>query len=229
MTNEHSLEIGMQELYEAMNLFNILLVAHIVCGGISLILGLFVLILRKGDYRHQIIGKFFFYCMLLAALIALPMSCLHPNYFLFIVAVFTSYMLLSGVRYLRIKDLNDVKLVDWMLSSAMFCFGVVFIVMGSAFLLKSNLFGVVLLVFGFISLIFVYQDYVNFKGKSSVQNFWLITHIQRMTVSYIASATAFLVVNNTYLPGILAWLFPTILLTPIIVVWSRRRAIKMNG
>jgi hypothetical protein len=47
-----------------------------------------------------------------------------------------------------------------------------------------------------------------------------------MTGSYIASSTAFLVVNNTILPGIIAWLIPTVLLVPLIIMWSRKNEIK---
>jgi hypothetical protein len=69
---------------------------------------------------------------------------------------------------------------------------------------------------------FALQDFKNFRNKSKVKNFWLTTHIQRMTGSYIASATAFLVVNNTILLGVISWLLPTAILTPLIVIWVRK-------
>jgi hypothetical protein len=43
-----------------------------------------------------------------------------------------------------------------------------------------------------------------------------------MLGSYIASVTAFLVVNNTILPPMIAWLLPTAAVTPLIVTWSRK-------
>lgn len=208
-----------------MPIFNLLLIIHIICGGASLLLGLFILISRKGDKRHKLIGRIYFYSMLTASFLALPMSYLHPSYFLFIIGIFTSYMLLTGKRYLKKKSIKDVKPIDWLLTITMLIFGIGFIGLGVSNLIQSNFFGIVLVVFGGISMLFVYQDYLNYKGRASVKNFWLTTHIQRMTGSYIASATAFLVVNNTVLPGVIAWLLPTILVVPLIIIWSRRNGI----
>ena len=211
-----------------MSVFKILLIIHIVSGGASLLLGLLLLLLPKGDKRHRFIGKIYFFSMLTAALIALPMSYMHSNYFLFIIAVFTSFMLVTGKRYLKKKALEDVKPIDWILTAIMLVFGAAFIGFGFYNIIRANYFGIVLMVFGGISMLYVYQDYINFKGKSSVKNYWLTTHIQRMTGSYIASATAFLVVNNKILPDIIAWLLPTFLLVPLIVKWSRKHEIKRS-
>jgi len=209
-----------------MTIFEIFLTIHVVCGGASLLLGLYILLAKKGTQRHKLVGNIYFYSMLLAALLALAMSYLHPSYFLFIIGVFTSYMLITGKRYLKKKKTDDVTPVDWLLIFLMLIFGAAFIVLGSYKILHSEYFGIVLLVFGSISLLFVYQDYINFKGRSRIKNFWLTTHIQRMIGSYIASVTAFLVVNNTILPGIIAWLLPTFLFVPLIIKWSRKHELK---
>jgi hypothetical protein len=137
-------------------------------------------------------------------------------------------MLLTGRRYLKKKKQEDVTTMDWLLTYTMLVFGSAFIIFGTYNLVKANYFGIVLLVFGSLSLLFVYQDYLNFKNKSTVKNFWLTTHIQRMIGSYIASVTAFLVVNNTILPGVIAWLLPTLLLVPFIIKWSRKHEIKLG-
>ncbi len=205
-----------------MSLFKILLALHIAGGAVSLLLGLYVLLAKKGGKSHILIGKIYFTAMLVSALVALPLSYLHPNYFLFIIGVFTSYMLLTGRRAVNKKTVQDVHFADWLLSLLMLFFGLGFIGYGIYNLYYENSFGTVMLVFGFISLFFVFQDYINFKGKSLIKNNWLTTHIQRMTASYIASVTAFLVVNNTILPGILAWLLPTISFTPLIFIWTKK-------
>lgn len=205
-----------------MNFFNLLLTIHIICGSISLALGLYVLVFRKGNKNHRRIGNVYFYAMLTASVVALPMSYIHPNYFLFIIGVFTSYMLLTGKRYLKNKTTADVRPLDWLLSCIMLVFGFGFIFFGAYNVIKNNSFGVVFLVFGVISLLFVYQDWINLKGKSKVRNAYLTTHLQRMIGSYIASVTAFLVVNNTVLPAIVAWLLPTAFLVPLIVAWTKK-------
>lgn len=205
-----------------MSIFKILLFTHILCGALSLLLGMFVLVLKKGNQLHKRIGNIYFYALLLASLVALPMSYLHPSYFLFVIAVFTSYMLLTGKRYINKSINNKVTTADWILTVTMFLFGIAFMAFGIFNLVKQNYFGTVLLVFGGISLLFVYQDFINFTGKSSAKNYWLTTHLQRMIGSYVASVTAFLVVNNTILSGMAAWLLPTLLIVPLIVKWTRK-------
>ncbi|MES2616580.1 MAG: hypothetical protein V4613_01795 [Bacteroidota bacterium] len=209
-----------------MTLFNILLILHIIGGSCSLLLGLYILLTKKGNAIHKRIGKIYYYSMLSAAVLALLLSYLHPSFFLFIIGIFTAYMLITGKRYLNKKQQDAISIIDWFITCIMLIFGLAFISLGSYYIIKSSALGWVLIVFGGISLIFVYQDYINFKGRSNIKNYWQTTHIQRMMGSYIASATAFLVVNNTYLPGLIAWLLPTALLVPLIIRWSRVYGVK---
>ena len=212
-----------------MDLFKILLIIHIVCGSTSLLLGLFIMLLKKGDRKHTRLGNMYFFSLLTAAAVSLPMSYLHPNYFLFIIGVFTAYMLLTGRNYLKKKSIADVKTIDWVLTFTMLIFGTAFIGFGFYNIIRSNYFGTVFLVFGGFGILFVYQDYLNYRGKSNIKNYWLTTHFQRMIGSYIASVTAFLVVNNTVLPGVVAWLLPSLLMVPLIIKWTRKYKIEING
>ena len=209
-----------------MDLFKFLLILHIAGGAVSLVTGSIVIILKKGNRIHKLIGSIYFYSLLLAAVVSFPMSYLHSSLFLFIIGVFTSYMLLTGKLYLIKKSIEDVKPRDWLLAFFMLIFGIAFLGMGTTNILNGVYFGVVLVVFGLISLLFVLQDWANFTGRSRVKNYWLTTHLQRMVGSYIASATAFLVVNNNVLPPIIAWLLPTIILSPLIGIWTKKYLIK---
>ncbi|MFT5963987.1 MAG: putative membrane protein [Flavobacterium sp.] len=211
-----------------MTLFNFLLIIHIFLGGTGLLLGIFAMFSKKGDKRHKLIGNIYYCSMLGTGLIAMILSYLHPSQFLFIIAVFTLYMILTGKRYLKKKKISDVKKIDWLLTLTMFIFGTAFIGLGANGIVKNNYFGIVLVVFGGLSLLFVYQDYRNFKGQSSIKNFWLTTHLQRMVGSFIAAFTAFIVVNNTFLPEIVAWLLPTFALVPLIIIWRRKYQIKID-
>jgi uncharacterized membrane protein len=208
-----------------MTLFKILLCIHIISGGISLLLGFIILCLKKGNKRHKLLGNFYFYALLTASFFAIPMSYLHPNYFLFIISVFTIYMLLTGKRYLQKKVLSNVTTTDWILTILIAIFGTIFIGLGILHIIKSNVFGIVFIVFGLICYLFVYQDYTIFTGKSTIKNFYLITHLQRFIGSYIGSTTAFLVVNNKVLPSYIAWLLPTIVIVPLIIKWSKKHKI----
>ncbi len=208
-----------------MNIFKLFLVIHIIAGTIGLIAGTVNIIRKKGDKPHRLVGNLFFYNMLAVAVSAFVLSIIHSNYFLFIVGVFTFYMVASGQRYLFLKIVlgkPKPQIIDWAIALFMLLFGLAFIVFGILNLIKSNSFAIVFFVFGFIGLRFVWADYNNFKGNNLNKNFTTTAHIQRMCGAYIASLTAFLVVNNTLLPNYIAWLLPSALVTPLIFKWVKK-------
>lgn len=104
--------------------------------------------------------------------------------------------------------------------------GILFIAFGSYHLFHKQIFGIVFLVFGLLGLRIVKTDFSAFRGKLDIQNTWLIIHIQRMIGAYIAALTAFLVVNNKILPGYIAWLLPTVILLPLIIIWTKKYTVK---
>lgn len=211
-------------------IFTILLVIHIICGSIGLFTGTLNLIRKKGDKPHRLVGKFFFYSMLINAIAGFCMSIMHNNQFLLIIAVFTLYLCGTGQRYLSLKGLDNgekPKIIDWILTMGMILFALFFITFGIFQLYYNNSFGIVMIVFGSISFRLISQDILIYKGKIESKNFWLLLHLQRMMATYIAALTAFLVVNNTILPGIIAWLLPTVIIVPIIISWTRKYKVKL--
>ncbi len=205
--------------------FTILLIIHVISGSVALLFGSITIFRKKGDKMHKKTGDFFRIGMLVSGCAGLIMSVLHPNFFLFIIGVFTLYMVLTGQRalhFMKTKQPVIPHFYDWFVGITMFLFSIVFWIYGSFLLYSGGSFGVVLLVFGFISSTMVYKDYSLLKNKNSTANSWLLLHIQRITGAYIASTTAFLVVNNTFLPAVVAWLLPTILVTPLIFIWVKK-------
>jgi uncharacterized membrane protein len=213
-------------------IFKVFLTLHIVGGSFGLLTGLLNIIRQKGDKNHKLIGKIFFVSMLMAGTSSLVLSYLHPNYFLFMVGVFTLYMVSSGQRYLKHKqqDKLDSKLIDWIITIFMLLAGLLFVGIGILTIIKSNLFGLVFTTFGGLGLLFVQQDFRNYNDKATIKNYWLIGHLQRMTGGFIAALTAFLVVNAKYfpeqIPSFVYWLLPTIILTPLIIKWSGKYKVE---
>jgi len=202
--------------------FKILLWLHIAAGTIGLCSGTVVMLLPKGNAKHRNIGKIFFYGMFAAGGLSLLLAMLHANRFLFIIGIFTLYMTISGKQYIRFRDGNaQPNSSNWFLTAVMLLFGITFLFLGVALLTKDS-FGWVYLSFGVISLRFVLQDWANFRGKNASKPFGLLGHLQRMTGAYISSLTAFLVVNVRFLPALVVWLLPTIVVTPLIFIWSRK-------
>lgn len=201
---------------------NFLLWIHIAGGTLGLAFGFFQLVATKGNQRHQQLGKWYFTTLLVSAMSAWVLSLLRPNYFLTWVALLTAFMLVTGKWALHAQQNRKVLVFKWIMTACILLMGAMLVSFGLfEWAMRQNTFGVVILVFGVLSFLFGFQDYVWLRTKRQGQNQKI--HLQRMTGSYIAALTAFLVVNNTILPGILAWLLPTLLLTPLIIYWSKRR------
>ncbi len=218
-----------------MNLFQLFLMLHIAGGTAGLVTGTINLVRKKGDKNHKLVGKIFTYGMLIAGVSSLVLSVLHPSYFLFIVGVFTIYLVGTGNRYIYLKMLGvnqQPSLLDWAITIGMLITAVLFIVTGVIHLVNQNNFGIVLLIFGILALRFTKTDIENYRGKARVKNYWLLVHLQRLTGAYIAAITAFLVVNAKYapveLPPVLVWLLPTAILLPLIIMWSKRYKIEVK-
>jgi len=214
-------------------LFKIFLFIHITAGATGLLSGTINLFRKKGDKKHKFIGNVFSYAMLTAGFSSLMLAIMHPNYFLFIVGMFTIYLTGTGKRYIHFKMLGEntkPTYIDWALTIMMLLTGSVFLILGLKQIFLEHYFGLVLVVFGFFSLRLVRCDFLNYNGKARAKNFWLLAHIQRMTGGYIAALTAFLVVNSNnipiQLPGVFVWLVPTIIFVPFIVKWSKKYEVK---
>ncbi|MBK8845503.1 MAG: DUF2306 domain-containing protein [Bacteroidetes bacterium] len=135
-------------------IFKVFLLLHIVGGSVGLLSGMLNIIRPKGDKNHKLIGKIFFISMLTAGTSSLVLSCLHPNYFLFMVGVFTLYMVGSGQRYLKHKQQDKLgsKQIEWTITILMLLAGLLFIGIGVLTIIKSNLFGLVFMTFGSLGL-----------------------------------------------------------------------------
>jgi uncharacterized membrane protein len=213
-------------------LFKILLAFHILGGTVGLTCGLINIVRKKGDKTHKLVGKGFLYGMLTAGFMSFALAILHPNAFLFMVGILTIFLVGTGQRYLSLKNLGNGQkplFIDWALTIMMLVTGIAFVGIGINNVVKGNNFGIVFIAFGGLGLRNVKSDFNYYRGIIDFKNYWLLQHISRMSGGFIASVTAVLVVNGKYfafIPDILLWLLPTILIVPLIVYWSRKRAIK---
>lgn len=211
-------------------LFKIVLPIHIVVGYLSFFIGLIIIFLRKGDKRHQKLGKAFYWLMFVAVTSAIYMSIQHWNPFLLMLGPFTFYALYMGKRFLKwkMKDISTaVTTIDWLVYLVFTANTVAMLAIG---VFSSSPMKTVILVFGILCIPDVYKDFRRFTGRrlSTDKKEWLREHIGRMTGAFIAGTTAFLVNNPgflaNYVPVVLIWLGPTILLVPMIIRWQRKYA-----
>lgn len=213
-----------------------LLYLHIAAGTLALITGPLSMANRKGSRQHRKTGKLFFAAMMVVSVTAVfvAASPVKSDPFLLIVGVFSAYLVLTGYRILYLKDLSKghkAPQLDWGISTVMLVFSIYFIYSGITGIMKdrSGSNDIVSIVFGSIALLLVIKDLRNYTAGPIDKDFWLYDHITRMIAGNIAAFTAFLVVNNTVLPPVVAWLAPTVIGTCIISYNIRKYKMKARG
>jgi uncharacterized membrane protein len=209
--------------------FNLLLFLHILGGSIGLVCGLLIFILKKGTRRHANLGKLFIVGMLLTGISSQLMAVIHPNSFLFLVGVFTLYQVGTGARAIYTKSYRAHHSIDRFLQFGMVIAGLGLVFLGIKRLLVGDFFGIVFVVFAGIGLLMALQD-LRSTATPHNKKAYLRKHLQRLGGGFIASATAFLVVNIRELPDWLPvwalWLLPTILISPLIFYYSKKHTTK---
>jgi uncharacterized membrane protein len=201
-------------------LYQPLLYTHIFSGMSALLAGTGALVTTKGGKTHRASGKVFFWAMLLVSFTALCISIFKSNDFLLALAVFTFYMNYTGYRTLKNRS-GKFAWYDWV------AFGVsVFAAILMAYLNK-----IVLWVFGAILLWLLFSDLrVQLRTDEKIREAAkrrVLNHLGRMTGTFIATFTAFVVVNINFVkPVWLLWLLPTFVGVPFIIVqlkiWKKK-------
>jgi uncharacterized membrane protein len=209
--------------------FTIFIAIHAVSGMIALVAGTISVIAKKGGKVHKKSGKVFFYGMMLAGGSGIVASVLpgHYNPFLFVVGLFSIYLVLSGYRALNFTKVRTTAQLrpDIILAWTMIVVAVLMVLFGSYVLIKIDSIGIVLLVFGVIAFLNGYNDLKAFKDLKTLRKKAIRLHIGKISGGYIAAFTAFLV-TNAILPSLLSWLLPTVFGIVFITYWLRKTRIK---
>lgn len=205
----------------------ILIYIHAFFGGIGLITGIGSIIVKKGSLIHKRMGKLFSIGMISSSLISIPISWMpnHENLFLFLIGMFTIYMVLVGNRALRFKRKVEANWIDNTISGSMFLFSVVMIAVGFYSLFNDASISVLYLFFGGFGLFFTIKDFLFYKNANRPKNAWLVAHLGKMIGALIASITAF-IIAGLGIGNLISWLLPTILGTFYIIYWKRKMAPK---
>ncbi len=204
-----------------------LLYLHILGGTISLILGLVPIISKKGGMLHKTTGRIFGIAMLTATFSGVVLAVIKPEQTLFLVGLFSSYLVIAGILPLRLmgpQQLNTIKkalilpTLGIMLAVAMLLFAVYHLIQGNAE-------GIVVGVFGLGLLTSALADYKWISRFTETTRSQLISiHVGRIVGAYIASCTAFLVVNQPIPVPLVNWFIANLVFVPVIVYWQRKLA-----
>lgn len=200
-----------------------LLLVHILAGVTALVVAPVAMVTAKGGPAHRRWGKVYFWMMAVVAVTALPLGLWRPNYFLMLVAVFSFYFAFRGYRVLLRKHPergDGARALDWSAAVATFLASAALIGLG---LLKPSPLWVrlapVAIVFGIGGVVAAGVDMVRFVRPPTERMAWWFSHMAGMLGSYIATVSAFSVVNFDFLPTVARWLWPSVVGTPLIVLW----------
>ncbi|HVU59180.1 MAG TPA: hypothetical protein VHD83_29160 [Puia sp.] len=197
----------------------IILILHVLGGFTALLTGALAMLSRKGGPIHRLNGKIYFGGMTAVFISAVILSIAHHIPFLLMVGFFSYYMVVRGYRALYLKKLGRGQragALDWaiILSAAGFIFYLV--IWGILRAMAGNGFGYVGMVFGGLGSSFLISDIRKFLRPPTEKMHWWFTHIAGMCGGYIATVTAFVVVNVHLNPGWITWLLPTAIGGPMI-------------
>jgi len=204
--------------------YTILLIIHIVGGSLALLSAAGAVSTKIFDISHTWhvrSGRLFFIGMTMVFLTTLPMTLIRPNLFLFLIGIFSFYLAWTGWRRAKnrsgIPGKQDVAAVIIMGAT-----GLVMLGWGGWLIYSGDGNGITLMVFGGIGGLLSFREFRQFrkgpvKGKARIR-----AHLVSMMAATIAAVTAFLVVNVETDPVWVAWLLPTVIITPIIFWMSRK-------
>ena len=199
----------------------ILLSIHILAGSVALVSAALALSTEKGKKFHVLIGKAYFWSMVIIFLTALPMSIITGNVFLFLIAIFSFYLAFSGMRFAKNRTGVPTR-VDLIAVNFMFLSGVGMWILAIIFFIDNDSQFITLIVFGFLALFLGYGDFQTFKNQTAIGKERIAKHLTNMMGATIAVVTAVLVVNPPTNPEWVWWILPTVLITPIIFWWNKK-------
>ncbi|PSQ19265.1 hypothetical protein BRD00_03245 [Halobacteriales archaeon QS_8_69_26] len=198
---------------------------HVAAGVVAVLAGVVALVTTKGGHRHRRAGRVFVGSMAVVVGTVPPLLAFDPTpfrAFLTLVAVFSGYLAFSGYRALsRRRPDRGAAAVDWAAAVGVVLACLALGGWGVVRLLDGDGFGVVMAVFGGIGIGFGGLDLRAF-GASDRGGSRTVAHLQRMIGAFIATVSAVSAVNLTDALGVAAWLWPTVVLVPLIVYWSRK-------
>ncbi|MDP9178507.1 MAG: hypothetical protein M3O61_12575 [Gemmatimonadota bacterium] len=202
----------------------ILLIVHIIAGFAALTAAVVATLTKTRDLAHRwhvYSGTVFFWGMMVVFLTALPLAVIRPNTFLFLIAILSFYFALAGWRYATHRR-GPPRPLDWISAIVMAVAAGIMIMFGVFMLSRGNMNGITMIVLGVIGAALSIADLRTLHRGGAKGPERIAQHLTMMLAGAIATMTAFVVTNVPVKPAFIVWLAPTGVITPIIIVWSRR-------
>ena len=200
-----------------------LLFVHIAAGFTALGMAGVALGTVKGGVWHRRAGNIYVLAMLAVTLTTFALVAIRPNLFLFVIGIFSFYLVFTGWRAAMLRD-GRPRWPDHGAGAVMALTSGGMLALGAAELLggAGGAQPVILLVFGSIGLTLALSDWRDWRAGPVTGKARIARHLTRMLAGTIATITAAVVVNLDFLPALVTWLGPTALITPVIFWWNAR-------
>ena len=199
----------------------VLLFLHIAAGAVALAAAAVALSTAKGRAHHVRAGRVYAAAMALVCVTALPLAVLGADVVLLLVAVFSFYLVFAGWRFARNAS-GRPRPVDWAAAAVMGVTGLGMWGHGAVLFLRGDSQWVTMAAFGFIAAALSAVDLRYHRASPRPGRQRVARHLTNMLAGTIATVTAVVVVNVHTRPAWLAWILPTLLITPLIAWWNRR-------
>jgi hypothetical protein len=215
---------------EAPALIRVFLALHIATGTLALIVVPVVMAVHKGGRIHRRLGLVYVYAMFVVGATALIVGPFFKDYFLLLIAVFSSYLTFSGWRVLARKypARQPAQPPDWAAAIIAVGAGAGMIVIGIGQRGHLGTFSTVLYVLGSICIAAGARSIYQFFRPPDSRVAWLFTHFGSMLAAYIATVSAFSAVNFHFInPVWLRWLWPTVAGSLVITLYTAHYQSKL--
>jgi len=198
----------------------ILLAVHIAAGSVSLATAGVALVTTKGGRWHVLAGRIYTVGMTVVFVTAIPLAIFADSIFLFLIALFSFYLVFAGWRFARNRR-RRAHPVDWIAVAAIGVTGLAMWGYAVMIALDGSSQWVTLLIFGGIAVALGLAD-ARFHWTQPGGARRVSRHLTNMMAGTIATITAVTVVNVSMEPVWVPWILPTAVITPLIVWWNFR-------
>ncbi|MDJ1505476.1 DUF2306 domain-containing protein [Xanthocytophaga agilis] len=210
---------------------------HILAGFTALTVGLIPMFAKKGGKLHINAGRIYVWAMYLVSSSALVTYIIKPYrpflLFLAFIGIFSFYLTYTGVQATKQKKEILPTLNDWIISGIGLLAGICMI--GLAvwnFTAGNTSFAILYAVFGVFYARIASHDLQVYRKKAIPEKTaWFFLHMGRIMGAYLATLTAFCVVNAAkveFIPPLVAWIAPGVIGGIGIGVWTRYYRKKMK-
>ncbi len=213
---------------DSITLHSINIIIHVFCGTIALLLGVIVLISKKGKRLHKKTGRIFLGFLIIVIITALIGAIVfRGNSFLLVLTILSGYNGFSGFRTLKTKS-NKPKLLDVWVALLSLGIGLYFM----DYMKSTELFWnpvVIYSTFGALFLVVGYDLMRYLIPSKSYKALWLYEHIYKMINAFtalLAAAVGTILPNYQPYSQLLPSVFGTLLVVGFIIYFYRKRNVQ---